>query len=376
MKTLVAAGVVAAALSLIGVSAAAQHAVPDEEACPSCSIETRLITRFGGADGEAALPGPPSHVAVDPKGRYWVVFRRYPVMVFDSDGQFLRSVGTMGEGPGEFIRPWRAAAAGDHMVISEQRGRVTVFDLDFEYVRSFQLPLRVWDTALLGWPDYMLVNGSHATAEGVGFPLHLVDLREALPVVRRSFGPDSSGQLLPDEQPYLRHRLGATDGAATWSADRLRYRITRWNSSGELLATIVRRPSWFPGPSAGGPGRSGTPPDPEIAGVTTDAVGQQLWVFSHVPNPNWRQVWAETERKYGRIPPDALEAPAEMVPHPWDLLSAMVEVFDLQSQRVVVRGTLDQYVLCVLPDARVVIYEEPRPAFSPTLEIISVAYRR
>jgi hypothetical protein len=65
-----------------------------------------------------------------------------------------------------------------------------------------------------------------------------------------------------------------------------------------------------------------------------------------------------------------------MVPHPWDLLSAMVEVFDLQSQRVVVRGTLDQYVLCVLPDARVVIYEEPRPAFSPTLEIISVAYRR
>lgn len=119
-------------------------------------------------------------------------------MVFDSDGQFIRSVGTMGEGPGEFMRPWRALAAGDHMLIAEQTNRVTVFDLDFEYVRGFRLPVSVVrDIALLQWPSYLLVNASHVSSDGIRYPLQVVDVTQGEPVAHRSSGPDGghrSGQ--------------------------------------------------------------------------------------------------------------------------------------------------------------------------------------
>jgi hypothetical protein len=372
MKTSAAVGPIVAAMILTGGGVTAQHVVPDGATCPRCSIETRIIASFGEAAGVAALPGTPSHVGVDAKGRYWVVFRRYPVMVFDSDGRFLRSVGTMGEGPGEFVRPWRAAAAGDYMVISEQRGRVTVFDLDFEYVRSFQLSLQIRDIALLGWPDHLLVNAGHPSPDGIRFPLHLVDLTEAPPVVSLSFGPDPQGELRDYPQ---RLRLGFPDGPTVWSADRLRYRINKWNTAGQLLTTFVRQPSWFPGLSTGGPGRADTPPDPEIAGVTTDTT-EQVWVFARVPRRNWRQVWVDFAKRFGAIPSGAREVPVGVTPRPWDLLSTVIEVIDPIQGRVIVRDEIDQYVLSVLPGAHAVIYTEPEPGFSPTLEVRALTYRR
>lgn len=52
-----------------------------------------------------------------------------------------------------------------------------------------------------------------------------------------------------------------------------------------------------------------------------------------------------------------------------------MEVIDPGSNSVVVRDQIQQYVLCVLPDARAVVYTEPDPGFSPTLEIVSLTYR-
>ena len=345
--------------------------IPGEVTCPGCSIETDLIARFGDPSGVAALPGAPSHVGVDANGRYWVVFRQFPLKVFDADGRYLRDVGTMGEGPGELLRPWRAIAAGDHMVVAGQRGRVTVFDLDFEHVRTFQLQLQVRDIALMEWPDSVIVNASHPSADGVRFPLHLVDLSKAPPEVRHSFGPDPAGEL----RDYPQHfRFGFADGMTVWSADRLRYRLTRWNANGEILASLARQPSWFPGLSGGGPGRPDSPPDPIIAAITSDPEGH-LWVFSHVPNSRWKEVWADLAERHGPTPSGAVEARAGAMPHPWDLLATTIEVIDPQVPGVVARLQIDGYVLCVLPGARAVVYTEPNPGFSPTLEILSLRLR-
>ena len=352
-------------------AATVQQSIPNQESCPSCVIRTQPVVRIGTADGPSALPFKPHHIAIDAKGRYWVLVTGQPIMVFGSDGQFQRSVGRIGDGPGEIRWPYRAAAAGNSMLVAEEDGLVTVFGPDFDYVRRFRLPMRVSEIAVLRWPGSVLVGGSYRSPQGIGFPLHLVDMSAESAVVDRSFGPDPDGELRPRWEWALDQRLGVPNGGTIWAADRYRYRLTSWTSDGELLDSIMRDPSWFSGLSPGAIGLPDKPPDPEMIGAIPDTTGH-LWVFSHVPGPRWRAAWAERVERYGAPPPGASEVPGRMVPPSNELYSTMVEVLDLKSQRVVVRENIDKYIFGVLPGPRAIAYSEPGPDFYPAVDILSL----
>lgn len=360
------------AVLVFGTATPPQQIISDEEACSECSIDVETVVRLGTADGPGALPAPPSDVAVDTHGRYWVVVPGHPVMVFGPDGRFDRTVGRTGEGPGEFRWAWRAAPAGDSMLVAEESGKISVFGPTFGLVQSVRLPLRISDLAVLRWPDAVIVSGAYRSTQGIGFPLHLVDMSVEPAVVRRSFGPDPKGELRAGAEWALEQSLGPPSDGSIFAVDRYRYRITRWATDGALLGGILRDATWFPPQSPGAVGLPDKPPDPLMVGTTQDSAMGLLWVLSSVPGPRWEASWAERVRLYGAPPPGALEVPGHMVPDAHELFATTIEALDLESHRVVVRETIDAYIFDVLPGALVVAYVEPGPDFYPAVDVLQL----
>ncbi len=89
-------------------------------AAPTLTIG-RFESTFGNISDVGRLPN--GDIAVsDRLGRV--------VTIFDTDGQFLRTLGREGEGPGEFLDPIAVAATDSPLLVWDwDQLRVTVFDL-------------------------------------------------------------------------------------------------------------------------------------------------------------------------------------------------------------------------------------------------------
>src|SRR5690349_4124402 len=80
-------------------------------------IRTSTLVR----SGDSALLAHPYAILRDHRGRFWLTFgRKGPPEVYDANGHFLKSIGRMGRGPGEFqfatgIRSGR----GESIIISD-----------------------------------------------------------------------------------------------------------------------------------------------------------------------------------------------------------------------------------------------------------------
>jgi hypothetical protein len=78
-----------------------------------------------------------SDIAVDPRGRIYVAeAAQSMVLVYDSDGSFIRQMGREGEGPGEFRRPEAIVAKDTELLVVDRQG-VSIFDEAGEFVSRF-----------------------------------------------------------------------------------------------------------------------------------------------------------------------------------------------------------------------------------------------
>ncbi len=92
-----------------------------------------------GADRTGALASPNS-IAIDPDGLLYITDAIVPrVVVYDTDGSFVRQWGKRGDGPGMFARPKGIAIDGDgHVYVADaQLGRVQVFSPEGRPLVSF-----------------------------------------------------------------------------------------------------------------------------------------------------------------------------------------------------------------------------------------------
>ncbi|MCZ0933631.1 MAG: 6-bladed beta-propeller [Gemmatimonadetes bacterium] len=106
-RSTIAAGLVAAAIGIAGMSAAVARPVRSLSAdTVTAVLETRIgDTGLGGA-AEEYIFGEVTSVAADRQGRIYVADRLTPsVRVFGPDGEFMAWLGREGEGPGEFTWP-------------------------------------------------------------------------------------------------------------------------------------------------------------------------------------------------------------------------------------------------------------------------------
>ncbi len=81
-----------------------------------------------------------SAVDVDADNNLWVLDGgNHRVQVFSADGDFIRSLGGEGQGPGEFEQPLQMAIVADTVVVRAARRRLSLFDLDGEHLRDVQV---------------------------------------------------------------------------------------------------------------------------------------------------------------------------------------------------------------------------------------------
>ena len=326
---------------------AQQHAsIPAKPLCTSCRIEFEHVARIGSLDGPDAI-GQPQGVVRDSRGRLYLMQSpgSYEIVVFDSTGDFLRTIGNQGEGPGEFKRVtamW--VAPGDTLhVMDPGNRRHTVLAPDYSLVRSQQLEARWFFNRVVFFEGgEIAVNANLPTSLGAGFPLHLIDRRGR---VRLSFGSEDQLYIYPgqeDEFSQMSRSLSlAAQEGMFWSAPFNRYVLELWDTTGRLHRRYTRNVDWFepwdhqPGITEDGPG------NPQLQDIHEDRLGR-LWVMVRVGDRRWRrsvEPYISEGRKFFR--PTRFEGV-------WD---TVVEVIQPESGRLIASGRSEAPLFQFLDDS-------------------------
>jgi len=322
----------------------AQQVLPVKVSCATCTLTWTEVLRLGEGDAPGFIARPFLTVSRDHNGRYWITYSEGGLpMVYSPKGQFLGQVGTKGEGPGEFTRPWGSfPIPGDSMaVLDPVLQRVSVLDSDLRTVRTIRLIGTHYSAVVTNWPT-VVTNGIMGTAASVGLPYHEVDLSGTEGSVLNSYG-GSGDAVGPQNSGRLLGRLASGRGDWFWTVPRNEYSVQKRNLQGEVVESFISRPPWFPEPAPlrwVGP----TPPPQAVKGLWEAPEGL-VWVFVEVPRSDWKAVWQAF------VDDGAIGAP-----EPQTLWRTNVEVIDLKTRQVLVRGEMDDLVNTVLDDGTVAVY--------------------
>jgi hypothetical protein len=197
-------------------------------------LEIQLETR-----AESAIAGI-SDLDLDAKGNFIVAdgWRLHQVLVFSSDGRFLRRLGQVGQGPGEYSTPVSvvATSAGEILVADYMRNQIIVFAEDFQYERSMPGKPRI--------QYFVHVNGRGEiyTYSGTVGP----GRREVFNTVHKL---DQEGaeilSFAPVPQAVLDLNFSAVDDGMTIGLDDfvyemnpLFYQIRKYTADGQLMGTF------------------------------------------------------------------------------------------------------------------------------------------
>ncbi len=268
--------------------------VPDTPTCSTCVILIdRMVNLAPPADG---MPGVPSDVTVDQKGRIYLAFSPPPEFIrFTPEGMPDRQWRQEGEGPGEYrmIR-YVVATNGDSLfVFDPMLRRVSVLDPAGGFVRSFRAP------AGMGAPvetadGRLVINDVIGQPDRVGFPFHEFT-RQGL--LGRSFGSEHAN-LRPTEHWRLRYLTSPAAGGRSdefWGIREIgSYEIELWGVGETRPRRILaRQAAWYPPYPATGVLRPSldTPPQPRVLGFWQDS-SSLLWVVLRVPDRRWKSAIA------------------------------------------------------------------------------------
>ncbi len=306
--------------------------VPSEPTCGRCRIVLRRVAQLGEAEGPGSIAGLPTSVTRDSRGRFYLVQgeRSELPLVFSPTGAFLRSLGRLGSGPGEFRWP-RVVLIGRHdsaLVLDEELGVLTVFDSAYRPQRTARFPFRPWTAALLD-PEHVVVNARIGDAARIGLPLHVFRTDGTH---LRSFGSDRPVELPGQLFMNLRWLWPASDGSVWSLRESHRYSIERWDPQGRKVIELDRDAEWFrpyadrwlPTPTVA--------PAPYTSGMWQDAEGL-LWVLTIVPDPQWARGLGDGLAAEGQT--------AYAVTDIHRVYDTIVEVIDPTLGRVVARSRVD-----------------------------------
>lgn len=221
--------------------------------------DTRYIEEVLEADTVLIHPKPEApvyridSVHRDRAGRYILTVRRGSacgVYLFTPTGDFVRRIGSRGEGPGEYVRPWCATTDSlnnDIVIYDPILLRVSVFDSLGVFVRSFQVDLPaggIGGSVVPGPPGVIVVADQFA-----GYP--------AIPHTAWSYSLNGRliakfGQLSPETKKVRDRWLLVMEGPNLvylgrryYENDYASYRIRVYDERGRKIDEFgVPPPSW------------------------------------------------------------------------------------------------------------------------------------
>ena len=256
----------------------------------------RVLT-LGDDEGPGVL-GFPTAVTRDAQGRFLVVTEAETnaILVFDSAGRFVRSVGSRGDGPGEYR--WILALAkgpGDTIHVYDiTTRRRTVLSPNLRAIRQHALPGSFFRGGAAVLTDgSVILNGIRRTSDGFGFAFQMLN---AEGTYVRSFGAHH-GVLTPRTVYQVLNRPFAVDAAGRVLAGFAgRYGFEEWDArQGTRVREIPCDAPWFlvrPEGDLGGPSRD-HPPYSLVRAIALDESGG-VRVATLVQDARWRAQLTET----------------------------------------------------------------------------------
>jgi hypothetical protein len=264
-------------------------------------------------------------VTRDRRGRFYSYSGYGDVAVWNADGSLLRTIGRVGQGPGEF----QPGLLGVHV---RSNGELWVFDSFASRWTGFDSSYRVLATAAyVGGgvvPSVALLDdGSFLDAAQPPDSLNSVTVTllrapggaGSMAVPSRAFAPLTAAERRI--YPALRRarRVAYAGGDLVWlgppGASGRGYELELWSTSGSRLRTIRREAPWFPpGSDRGDPGAPSTPVPTAITKVIALPDGVLL-VFLTVPNEHWSAALEAYQQAHSvRTEPQPLPKPGDPSP--------------------------------------------------------------
>jgi hypothetical protein len=250
-------------------------------------------------------------------------------MVFDSSGEFIRTVGRDGQGPGEFSTGAMLLPHQDGLeVLDGLRGRRTRYSPAFEILDTDQF-LAVLDRDFIRVGQHYVRSRRYAAAMDDRATVHVIsDDGEYV----RSFGTPTPSR---DTRRSASHSRRFTPSSDTtfWSGDLLQYRLRHWTLGGNLIGEVTREVEWFEPQDRFGILDDG--PTPGLVALSYDPEADVLWSAIAVAKPDW-----EARATLGpQVVPQVSSRPeAESV------YMTIIEAIDPATGEVLGRTQIDAYV--------------------------------
>ena len=332
--------------------------------CPSCVLQFDTVVTLGSVNGSGSLPGEPRSIARDQRGRFYVAFPDLGhVLVFDSTGQPLQSIGRSGEGPGEYQLAYLVRVGeADTALVVDMTHQLSFVAPSGRFVRRTRPLVQTAD--LLVTDNRKVVFSGRRIAlsdsDQTGTMFHVLDPR-ALTIERSFHQMEGEGGRVP------RFHLGrAREADRFWAIHRFvgEYRVLQYTTEGFVRRQFSRRPSWMR------PVQSEDDvipaPRPTVRGIRE--FEEELWIIGRYPVEEWTRYW--NREVFG----DDLEASARELEET-KVFRSVVEVIDAETGQLVTAADVPGLVVALLPDQHVASYRE-NDAGIPFIDIFRMSVSR
>jgi len=325
----VAIGVTGLVLSSPAAAALQAHHQLNGPTCVPCRIDVAREAVLG--DDAAGIVGQQFTIHRDAHGRYLVshLENADEIVVFDSRGRFLRTVGRRGRGPGEFRGiNWITGSDSAVFVFDGLNQTITQYTSAFELRGVSALPGQVTGAVVLS-NHIIVLNANIMTRDRAGYALHVLDDRGN---IVKSL--DGSAEGFRTDFAYMTMRRLARAGAKSfWSAPVSAYRFAEYDVAGGVRRDFERNVDWFkPYVSRGIVADPKVPPQPMLKDIHVDRDGL-LWVIVNVADPAWHKA----------VVPDPIGPTGYGWNGNWNqFFDTIVEVIDPASAQVIASRRLDQ----------------------------------
>jgi hypothetical protein len=312
-----------------------------------------LLVRLGDPEGDGILANDLTQVVYDETVDLFVAFNQTGnvLQIFDSAGRFVRRIERAGQGPGELGRIqrvefqhgslWVRDSGNNKWLVLDPAGRVLQETRDVMNVTG---PLQ-FEVLAAG---EVVVGAIDPRSETVGYPLHLIDLKngEAL----KHFG-----SLTGEWNIYAPYALfvlisAGSERQTVWKAGRTRLRFEEWELDGTLKRVVEGNFAWSPAVTQ--LPRNGEAPVTYLRAFVVDA-DERLWSLTRTADERWREVTLTG--------PEGFLADEDSIR--WT--DSRLDMFDLRNQTRYGPYIWDESVVRLRrfgDDARVVIPEEDAAA--------------
>ncbi len=301
--------------------------------CATCTITWEHVVTIR----DERLTAVPRGMARTSAGEFVLVDRHDGIpLVFSDKGEFVRTIGRRGAGPGEFmfaIGPM-VAPSGELVFLDGQLNRMSVFTPPGVFRRT--IPLYGTGQILNGvvlTDGSVVLNRVFVNPDGAGEAIVEMDK-----VGKEKFLFGGGGAFTPKEAHRLTRQLGARPNGELWVLHPYTYNLDLYSRDRKLIMSYSRNAEWFV-PLANtelprGPLRS-LPPTSIVLSVREDKDGL-LWTMTSVPGKDWKPT---SEERYKEIVFGKVATP----PIQWGY-DTYLEVIDPKSMSVLTGRLVDQRI--------------------------------